>query len=132
MSILTTELLFEYFVDFAPLLVSVLLLWTGISCLRNPIGLAQTFGIPNATPSEVVFFQSSTGRNMAAAVFIWVLVYLQERRILGYFFLCWTWAGVADTKLLYEHSRGEKLLMHMRNVFVLSLLGPLLIRSSKG
>jgi hypothetical protein len=69
---------------------------------------------------------------MAAAVFIWVLVYLQERRILGYFFLCWTWAGVADTKLLYEHPRGEKLLMHMRNVFVLSLLGPLLIRSSKG
>lgn len=92
--------------------------------------VAKTFGLPTATADEVVFFQSSTGRNIGAGLFIYIMTYLQEHRLLGIFFLCWSTAGMADTKLLMEHPRGELVGMHIRNTCALLVLGPLLIQSA--
>ncbi|KAF2111962.1 hypothetical protein BDV96DRAFT_649330 [Lophiotrema nucula] len=130
MSDIPSSLYYSYFLDIVPCTIGTLLFWTGVRGFANPQALADTFGLPNATKDEVVFVQSSTGRNLAAALFVWALVYMGERKALGVFLICWTWAGIADTKLLIEHPRGEKALVHVRNIFVLAILGPLLIRSS--
>ncbi|KAL2169146.1 hypothetical protein VTG60DRAFT_6386 [Thermothelomyces hinnuleus] len=118
----------QYILDGVSVTVATLLIYTGVRCLQNPLSLAKTFGLPTATREEVVFFQSSTGRNIGAGLFIYIMTYLKERRLLGIFFLCWSTAGMADTKLLLEHPRGTKVLMHVRNTCVLLVLGPLLIK----
>ncbi|KAF7162472.1 hypothetical protein CNMCM5623_007763 [Aspergillus felis] len=118
----------HYLLDGVSVTIATLLIYTGIRCFQNPLSLAKTFGLPTATADEVVFFQSSTGRNIGAGLFIYVMTYLQERRLLGIFFLCWSTAGMSDTKLLLEHPRGQKIGMHIRNTCVLLVLGPLLIK----
>jgi len=92
--------------------------------------VARYFGLPTATAETVVLFPSATGRNLGAGIFVWILTFLGERKALGIFLLCWTWAGIADTKIVYEHPHGQFEGMHIRNIFILMVLGPLLIRSS--
>jgi len=58
------------------------------------------------------------------------MTFLGEKKVLGIFLLCWTWAGIADSKLLYEYPHGYKVGLHIRNVVILLILGPLLIVSS--
>lgn len=92
--------------------------------------VAKFFGLPTATAENVVLFPSATGRNLGAGIFVWALTLLGERRALGIFLLCWTWAGIADTKILCEHPHGQSQGMHIRNILILLVLGPLLIRSA--
>ena len=94
------------------------------------IPVSKFFGLASATTEELIVFQSGTGRNIGAGIFVWIMTFLGERKILGIFLLCWIWAGIADSKLLYEHPHGHKVGEHMRNCFILLVLGPLLIRSS--
>lgn len=92
--------------------------------------VAKFFGLPTATAENVVLFPSATGRNLGAGLFVCILTGLGERKALGIFLLCWTWAGIADTKILYDHPQGRNQWMHIRNILILLVLGPLLIRSS--
>lgn len=92
--------------------------------------MARFFGFPAATKPELVFVPAMSGRNLGVGIFIWILTILGERWVLGVFLLCWTWAGIADTKILYDHPLGESKGMHIRNIFILSVLGPLLIKAS--
>lgn len=39
-------------------------------------------------------------------------------------------AGIADSKVLNEHPHGNRIGVHVRNIIILLILGPLLIRTS--
>lgn len=91
---------------------------------------AHFFGLPTATSENVVLFPSATGRNLGAGIFVCILTLLGERRVLGIFLLCWTWAGIADAKIIYEHPDGRDLGMHIRAIIIFLVLGPLLLQSS--
>jgi hypothetical protein len=144
---------FSYFLDAATFVIGSLLIYSGVlgtfvnplacnytsmpSCSPHHLGttnryhvVARFFGLPTATAENIVLFPSATGRNLGAGIFVWVMTFLGEKKALGIFLLCWTWAGIADTKVLYEHPQGTSQGMHIRNIFILLLLGPLLIRSS--
>ena len=92
--------------------------------------MARFFGLAQASAGELIVFQAGTGRNIGAGLFVWIMTFLGEKKVLGVFLLCWTWAGIADSKLLYEHPHGQKVGMHVRNILILSVLGPLLMRST--
>lgn len=147
--------------DVATLLVGAGLIWTGVRfyldpparmyTTPNPLRLsiplppflgvvklipsiqlvARFFGLAAASADELIVFQSGTGRNIGAGLFVWIMTFLGERKVLGIFLLCWTWAGIADSKLLYEHPHGHNVGLHVRNIFILLILGPLLIASSR-
>ena len=92
--------------------------------------MARFFGLATASAGELILFQSATGRNFGAGLFVCIMTLLGEKKVLGIFLLCWSCAGVADSKVLYEHPQGSAVGMHVRNVFVVWVLGPLLIVSS--
>lgn len=92
--------------------------------------VAGIYGLASATPETWVLMPAATGRNLAAGIFVWAMILLGERRPLGIFLLCWTWAGIADTKVLYEHPKGTNIPVHVRNIVILSVVGPLLILSA--
>ncbi|KAK3382211.1 hypothetical protein B0T24DRAFT_3689 [Lasiosphaeria ovina] len=122
---------YSYALNGITLAIGSALIYTGVwGTFVNPLSLAKFFGLPTATRENVVLFPSSTGRNLGAGIFVWILTLLGERRTLGIFLLCWSWAGIADTKILYEHPRGQDKWMHVRNILILWTLGPLLIRSA--
>lgn len=91
--------------------------------------VAITFGIPNPTADEYLFLQSATGRNAGAGIFVYLMTYLGERKVLGIFLICWMAAGLSDTKLLLGHPRGQRVGLHVQNTIGLLVLGTLLIRS---
>ena len=88
---------------------------------------AQYFGFPQATAETATFLPSATGRNLGVGFYVWILLFLRERLALGVFLVCWTWAGIADTKILYEHPHGTNIAVHVRNGMILLVLGTLLI-----
>ena len=92
--------------------------------------VAKYYGVPTANASNIIFFPAATGRNIGAGINVLLLTLLGERKALGIFCLCWTWAGIADTKVLNDHPDGRDQAMHIRNIFGLLALGPLLIYSS--
>ncbi|KAI3318556.1 hypothetical protein HD806DRAFT_540168 [Xylariaceae sp. AK1471] len=122
---------YSYFLTAFPCLIGTLLLYSGfVGTFISPLYWAKGFGLPTATKENVVLFPSATGRNLGAGFFVWTMILLGERKILGIFFICWAWAGVADTKILLEHPQGTNRGIHARNTVILLILGPLLIRSS--
>ncbi|KAH8597602.1 hypothetical protein B0O99DRAFT_739604 [Bisporella sp. PMI_857] len=121
---------YSYALDAATLTIGSALIYSGVlGTFINPLALARFFGFPKATDEMVILFPSATGRNLGAGIFVWLMTLLGERKALGIFLLCWTWAGIADTKLLYENG-GQDQFMHMRNIAILTVLGPLLIKSA--
>ncbi|KAL4867589.1 hypothetical protein BDV12DRAFT_198010 [Aspergillus spectabilis] len=131
MSAISPVSYYSYFLDAATAIIGSLLIYSGVlGTFIDPLRLAKFFGLPTATSENVVLFPSATGRNLGAGIFVWILTLLGERKALGIFLLCWTWAGIADTKILFEHPHGQSQGMHIRNIFILLVLGPLLIQSA--
>lgn len=86
------------------------------------------FGLPTATPENAVFFPAAMGRNLAAGSFVWVMTILEERRPLGFFFVCWTWAAIADARILDGQPQGRGgQWTQIRLLLVLLVISPLLI-----
>ncbi|KAK6858837.1 hypothetical protein PG995_004690 [Apiospora arundinis] len=119
---------FPQMLDGAGMIVGSLLIYSGVLGTFVSIPkLADIYGLGSATRETWVLMPAATGRNLGAGIFVWILTLLGERKTLGIFLLCWTWAGIADTKVLYEHPKGENLGIHIRNIVILSILGPLMI-----
>jgi hypothetical protein len=93
--------------------------------------VAKGYGLPMATAETVVVFPAATGRNLGAGFFVWAMIAMGERRLLGVFLTCWAWAGIADTMLLMQHPSGRNVAMHARNTIILLILGPFLVWSSR-
>ncbi|KAJ5242269.1 uncharacterized protein N7469_000596 [Penicillium citrinum] len=121
-----------YVLDAATCAIGSLLIYSGVKgTFVDPLAWAKGFGLPTATPENVVLFPSATGRNLGAGFFVWTMIILRERMVLGIFLMCWSWAGIADTKVLYAHPKGTNQAMHIRNTVIVLILGPLLIQSSQ-
>ncbi|KAK7932509.1 hypothetical protein PG985_003221 [Apiospora marii] len=87
------------------------------------------YGLGSATPETWVLMPAATGRNLGAGIFVWTMTLLGEQKDLGIFLLCWTWAGIADMKVLYNHPKGEEadIGVNIRLIGILGVLGALLI-----
>ncbi|KAL4987321.1 hypothetical protein BDW68DRAFT_177925 [Aspergillus falconensis] len=121
----------SYFLDAATCAIGSLLLYSGVKgTFIDPLAWAKGFGLPSATPENVVLFPSATGRNLGAGCFVWSMILLREKKMLGIFLICWSWAGIADTKVLLAHPQGTNKGIHIRNTVILLILGPILILSS--
>ncbi|KAK7942451.1 uncharacterized protein PG986_011564 [Apiospora aurea] len=125
--------------DGACMIVGSLLIFSGVlgTFISVPkllfidvLEVADIYGLGTAHPETWVLMPAAAGRNLGAGIFVWTMSLLGERRSLGIFLLCWTWAGIADTKVLYDHPKGTKLGVHARNIVILTILGPLLIVSA--
>ncbi|KAK8058045.1 hypothetical protein PG994_008493 [Apiospora phragmitis] len=87
------------------------------------------FGLGSATPEASILMPAATGRNLGAGMFVWIMVLLGEHKSLGAFFLCWTWTGIADFKVLYGHPKAEKRMLGVNVCYTaaLGVLGAFLI-----
>ncbi|KAK8045574.1 hypothetical protein PG993_005598 [Apiospora rasikravindrae] len=122
---------FPYLLDAACMIVGSLLIFSGsFGTFINTPKMADVYGLGSATSETWVLMPAATGRNLGAGIFVWTMLLLGERKSLGVFFLCWTWAGIADTKVLFDHPKGTKLGVHIRNIVILIVLGALLIGSA--
>ncbi|KAJ6019308.1 hypothetical protein N7499_009528 [Penicillium canescens] len=79
-----------YVLDAATCAIGSLLIYSGVKgTFIDPLAWAKGFGLPTATPENVVLFPSATGRNLGAGIFVWAMILLREREILGIFLMCW-------------------------------------------
>ncbi|KAH9892258.1 hypothetical protein F4778DRAFT_784623 [Xylariomycetidae sp. FL2044] len=106
-----------------------LLLYSGVSgTFFSPVEWTRYFlGWPQATAETATFFPAATGRNFGAGLFVWIALYLRERLALGVFLVCWAWAGIADTLIVYKHPRGVNYGIHMRYTAIIVVLGGFMI-----
>lgn len=85
--------------------------------------VAPIFGIPNPTPSEVVFYPGLAGRNFAAGLAVLSIGLNGHRKALGILLMCWSFVGLADTYILVAHPEGNNHALHLFNVVWVSLTG---------
>ncbi|KAI2613412.1 hypothetical protein GGR54DRAFT_615742 [Hypoxylon sp. NC1633] len=128
MSTSSTLLSYSSLLDGMAGVVGVFMIYSGvIGTFVRTLEFTKVFGFPNPTAELATFLPAATGRNLGAGFYVWTLLLLRERRVLGIFIICWCWAGVADTKILYEHPQGTNLTAHIRNTIILLVTGTLLI-----
>ncbi|KAI0188234.1 hypothetical protein F4808DRAFT_443171 [Astrocystis sublimbata] len=124
---------YSLFLDSFSGLIGSLLVYSGIKgTFIDPLQWSVVFGLPHATADTSTLMPSATGRNLGAGIFVYTLLLQRERKVLGIFLLCWTWAGIADTKVLFEHPQGTNTAAHMRNIVLLLVIGSLLIYDEAG
>ena len=78
----------------------------------------------------IVFYPGIGGRNLAAGLFVFTMIFTRQRKTLGMFLACWATVGFADTYLLLIHTAEvTNVWIHIMNICILYTTALFSIRS---
>ncbi|KAL5385626.1 hypothetical protein DPSP01_004739 [Paraphaeosphaeria sporulosa] len=108
----------------ASYLISALLLYSGTVGVLWPLHTARTlFAVPNATPDTATFYPGLAGRNVTCGLAILTLLLQGQKQAAGVVVVCLLCNGASDCLVLVRREGGERLEVHVFNMFLVGAVG---------
>ena len=85
---------------------------------------ARLFGITTVQPQHLVFYPAMIGRNLSAGLAASALLWTNQYRALGWFYLCWANTGVWDVWTMMNAPQPvTNMWIHFQNIGLLTVVG---------